>query len=108
MEDLAEAHRVLKDGGVLGVMQSVTLARPKPPLWVRLRAAAGRLKATLLGRSVPISDEETKVRILGQDECSALVGERFLVESGITSGTTLFLRALKLDLAAPRPPKRVV
>ncbi|HET9482145.1 MAG TPA: class I SAM-dependent methyltransferase [Candidatus Polarisedimenticolia bacterium] len=104
---LAQAHRVLKPDGVLAVMQSVRLAAPRPPLRVRLRAAAGRLKGRLAGGG-RLEDIETKVRVLGQDELSALVSERFLVESGITHDAVMFVRALRHDLSSPRRPKRPV
>ncbi|HEY3175613.1 MAG TPA: methyltransferase domain-containing protein [Candidatus Polarisedimenticolia bacterium] len=104
---IREARRVLKGGGVMAVMQGVALAMPPPPLRVRLRAAAGRVKARLLGRSVP-ADADTKMHVITQDGLTAIASAELLVESGITRGQTMFLRALKQDLSAPRVPKRSV
>ncbi len=103
---LREARRVLRPGGLLAVMQSVEPFSPLPPLRVRLRAAAGRLRARLRGRRPSGGDRRTKVRPLGQDELAALVGSEFVVESGMQRGTVLFLRALRQDVAAARAPKR--
>ena len=102
-----EARRVLKSGGLLAIMQSISLTRPPVPPLVRLRAAAGRLKARLSGQQ-GISDAETKVRILTQEELTAMVNAVFVVEAGITRDAVMFLRALKQDPAGPRIPKRQV
>ena len=104
---IREARRVLKPSGVLAVMQSVRLEMPPPPAAVRLRAAAGGLKARLLGRR-GVDDADTKMHAIRQEELAALVGAELLVESGITRGSVMFLRALKQDLSAPRRPKRDV
>lgn len=100
-----ESRRVLKEGGLLAIMQSVRLAMPSPPLRVRLRAAAGRMKASLMGAR-RIEDADTKMHAIGQDDLAALVNAQMLVESGITRGSVMFLRSLKQDPGAPRPPKR--
>ena len=104
---IREARRVLKDGGVLAVMQSVRLTMPSPSLSVRLRSAAGRMKSKLMGTR-RVEDADTKMHAIGQDDLAALVGAELLVESGVTRGQTMFLRALKQNLAAPRAPKRNV
>ena len=90
---IREARRVLKPGGLLGVMQSLHVATP-PPLGARLRAAAGRLKSHLLGRWRPDS-ADTKTNPLGRDELTALVRSELLVEADLTCGSVMFLRALK-------------
>jgi SAM-dependent methyltransferase len=104
---IEEARRVLKPNGVLAVMQSVKLFEPLPPLRVRARHALGRLKRMMSGGQGP-RDADTKMRILSQNELARLVGDRLVVESGITSGAVMFLRALRQDVSAPRIPKREV
>lgn len=104
---IREARRVLRHGGVLAVMQSVRLDAPPPPLRVRLRAAAGRLKARLAGVR-KIEDADTKMHVLTQEALARMVGAETLVESGITVDSVMFLRAIRQDLAAPRLPKRAV
>ncbi len=102
-----EARRVLKPNGVLAVMQSVKLFEPLPPLRVRARHMLGRIKRLLSGSQAP-RDADTKMRILSQNELARLVGDRLVVESGITSGSVMFMRALRQDVSAPRVPKRDV
>lgn len=104
---ISEARRVLKPGGLLAVMQSVNLSVPPPPIHVRARVLAGRLKAKLLGRST-ISDDETKMHLLTQDSLVAMMNAQMLVESGVTHASTMFLRAIKHEPDAPRPSKRDV
>lgn len=104
---LGEAKRVLRENGVLAVMQSVRLTVPPPPIRVRLRAAAGRLKARLAGRR-RIDDADTKMHVMDQDDLADLVNAAFTTESGITEGPVMFLRALKQDPQGPRVPKRNV
>jgi SAM-dependent methyltransferase len=102
---IREARRVLRQGGALAVMQSVRPVTGPPPLRVRLRRAAGRIKARLtLSRRV--QDDDTKMHLLTADALSALAGAELLVEAGITRGQTMFLRALKRDLSAPGIPKK--
>lgn len=102
-----EARRVLKPGGLLAVMQSVSLTIPAPPLHVRARVFAGRLKARLMGR-LDIADDETKMHVLTQDSLVAMMNAQMLVESGVTHESTMFLRAIKHEPDAPRPSKRDV
>ena len=104
---IREAHRVLKQGGLLAVMQSVRLEMPNPSFVVRLKTAAGRALSSLAGRP-DVTDEQAGMPAIGQDELAAMVKTEMLVDSGITRGTVMFLRALKQDLAAPRQPKRNV
>ena len=104
---ISEARRVLKPGGLLAVMQSVALSVPAPPLHVRARVFAGKLKAKLAGRSL-VKDADTKMHVLTQDSLVAMLNEQMLVESGVTHASTMFLRALKHEPGAPRPSKRDV
>lgn len=104
---IAEARRVLKPGGLLAVMQSVALSLPPPPLHVRARVFAGRLKARL-GGGRRIEDGETKMHVLTQDSLVAMMNAQMLVESGVTHDSTMFLRAIKHEPDAPRPSKRDV
>ena len=81
--------------------------RPKPPLRVRVRVALGSLRRVMNG-SGGISDAETKTHPLTQDGLNDLVNSRFLIESCITEGSVMFLRALKQNLSSPRIPGRKV
>jgi ubiquinone/menaquinone biosynthesis C-methylase UbiE len=104
---IREAHRVLKQGGLLAVMQSVRLEMPRPSLGTRFWSAATRSASKLTGNPAATSGQDT-AHAIGQDDLSGMVKAEMLVESGITRGTVMFLRALKQDLAAPRRPKRDV
>jgi SAM-dependent methyltransferase len=104
---IREAHRVLKQGGLLAVMQSVRLEMPRPSLGTRLWSAATRSASRLAGNPAGAPGQDT-AHAIGQDDLSGMVKAEMLVESGITRGTVMFLRALKQDLAAPRRPKRDV
>jgi SAM-dependent methyltransferase len=104
---IREAHRVLKLGGLLAVMQSVRLEMPRPSLGTRFWSAATRSASRLTGGPTGTTAPDTAPAI-GQDDLSGMVKAEMLVESGITRGTVMFLRALKQDLAAPRRPKRDV
>jgi len=104
---IREARRVLKEGGLLAILQSVRLEIPAPGLAVRARVSAGRLKARLLGRA-RVQDADTKMHALGQDQLAAMAGSEMIVESGVTRGEVMFLRVLKQDPAAARRPKRDV
>jgi SAM-dependent methyltransferase len=102
---IREARRVLRQGGALAVMQSVRVAVGSPPLRVRMRSAAGRIKARLTGRG-RVQDADTKMHVLTADDLSALAGAELLVEAAVTRGQTMFLRALKRDLPAPPVAKK--
>ncbi len=111
---IREARRVLRPGGVLAILQGVRLEQPPPPprlkMHVRMRAAAGRLKARVMGslgsmRRAALRDEDTKTHPFGQDDLAALVGSEIFVESGITRGTVMFLRAVNHP-AGSLPSKR--
>jgi len=98
---IREARRVLRPGGILAILQGVRLSQPppSPPLRVRMRVAAGRLKARVMGslgsmRRADLRDEDTKTHAFGQDELASLVGAEIFVEAGITRGTVMFLRAV--------------
>jgi len=93
---LAESRRVLRAGGLLAMMQSVTVEAPPVPLTTRLRVAAGRVKASALGRRSP-SDAETKMHVFTAEALEALAGTMLLVDVALTRGQTLFLRAIKQD-----------
>jgi len=109
LQVIREARRVLKPSGVLAVMQSVHLAAPPPPLHVRLRAGAGRIRSSLRRSGKPtVTDSETKVRVLRQEDLASMLNAEMVVEAGATSGSTMFLRALKQEPSAPRIPKRAV
>ncbi len=97
---IREAHRVLKPGGLLGIMQSLHVATPSPPL-AQLRAAAGRWKARLLGRWRP-DDADTKTNPLARSDLTALVGSEFSIDESLTCGSVMFLRAFKRERPASR------
>jgi len=101
---IREACRVLKSGGLLGIMQSLHVATPSPP-GARLHAAAGWLKSRLLGRWRP-DDADTKTNPLGPDELTALVKSELIVEAEETCGSVMFLRALKREVSVPRVSRR--
>lgn len=101
---IGETRRVLKPGGVLGIMQSLHVATPAPP-GARLRAAAGRLKSRLLGRWRP-DDADTKTNPLGRDEVTALVRAELLVEAEVPSGSVVFVSACKREPPTPRAGER--
>jgi len=88
---IGEARRVLKPGGLLGVMQGLHVPSPAG---ARLRAEAGKLKARLLGRWRP-DDADTKTNPLGREELIALVGAELTVDRDLDCGSVLFLRALE-------------
>jgi SAM-dependent methyltransferase len=90
---IGEARRVLKPGGLLGVMQSLHVA---PPLHAKLRASAGKLKSRLLGRWRP-GDADTKTHPLRPDQLRALVSSQLLIDAETPCGSDLFLRAFKRE-----------
>lgn len=88
---LREARRALRPGGLLALLQSVHVAAPPPPLALRLRVAAGRLKGRLAGTLAP-DDEDTKMHAFDPPALRALVSEAFAVEEAVVRGGSLFLR----------------
>jgi SAM-dependent methyltransferase len=95
---LEEARRALKPGGILAVMQSVRVPVPVPPWHVRLRVAAGRLRARLRARlrgRRRTTDAETKMHVFTPEALRSLAGSILTVESSVTRGQTLYLRARK-------------
>jgi SAM-dependent methyltransferase len=101
---LREAHRVLKEGGVLGVMQSVRRAGPRPALLSRLRALGGRWKARLTGRR-RIEDAETKMHAWDPARLRSLVDGVLPVEESRLEQSVMLLRAVKRGPSSS-PPSR--
>lgn len=100
---LDEASRVLKAAGVLAVMQSVREPSAPAVAWrVRARATAGRFKARLLGRSLPPSDDGTKMRALRADEVEEAVRRLTAPPVARIAEGTLYLRAVKPAAAVLR------
>lgn len=88
---LQEARRALHPAGLLAVLQSVQVETASPPLPVRLRVAAGRLKGRLTG-TLPPDDASTKMHAFGAPALCALVQADFDVEEVQQRGQSLFLR----------------
>jgi SAM-dependent methyltransferase len=99
---LGEARRVLRPGGVLGILQSVRSRGPAAPLLARLRARAGRLKARLLGRR-SVEDCETKVHPFERKELVDLVSSVLALDAAHSAGSVVFLKARR---PAPGPAGR--
>jgi len=91
---MLEARRVLKPGGVVGIMQSLcgTGPSPPPPMKARVRSRLGRLKARLLGRR-RIDDAETKTVPLDRAALVSLVQPVLELDASREHGQVVFLRA---------------
>ena len=95
---VGEARRVLKPGGILGVMQSLRTASPapQPPLAVRIRVGLGHLKSRLLGRN-RVDDADTKTVPLDRAEVIALVQSVTVLDACLVQGQVVFLRSRRVD-----------
>lgn len=94
-----EARRVLDEGGVLAILQSVRAEGPAPPAAVRLRVAAGRLKARLLGRHLPLADQRTKMHVMDRAGVPALVrGAGLAIDRVDGHGPWIMVRAIRVPV----------
>ncbi len=94
---ILEARRVLKPGGILGIMQSLSAAAPvPPPLRVRIRSRLGRIKSRLRGRR-RIDDAETKTVPLDLHAVISLVQPVLELDASLVQGLVVFLRARRAE-----------
>ncbi|HZI94609.1 MAG TPA: class I SAM-dependent methyltransferase [Patescibacteria group bacterium] len=91
---LSEARRVLRDGGLLGIMQSLHHPAPPPPLITRLRSSLSRMRRRLTGRT-RIDDSDTKTNPLGRDELLALLENGFHIGQTVSAGDVLMATATR-------------
>jgi SAM-dependent methyltransferase len=93
---LREACRVLASGGVLAILQSVRSEAAGPPLWVRMRARAGRLKARLMGLRMPLEDRLTKMHVLERASVPSLVSAAGMAVEEVQSlDSSVMVRAIR-------------
>lgn len=97
---LAEACRALRQEGVLAILQSVRVEAPRAPLPVRLRVAAGRMRARVAG-TLPPDAAETKMHVFTPEALRALAESQLSVEEATHEGGTAFVRAVKRERPCP-------
>lgn len=104
---IREARRVLKPGGILGVMQNVRSDDPERgvPFHRRLRVRLGSLKSRLRGRRL-VDAGMTKTCRLGREELFALVGSQMPIASSEACDQVIFVRACREERAAARAEAR--